>query len=119
MNHVASRQYAFEGRCFVLAVGGLLRGSGLPAELEADPSLVDGPDAWVVRGGSAIYGPDGGVLAGPLYEQEVVLTAVVDPGRVREEGMTMDVTGHYARPDVFRLERLPGSARVVERPPST
>lgn len=117
LSHVACRQYAFEGRCFVLAVGGLLRASGLPPELEADPRLAAGPDAWVVRGGSAIYGPDGAVLAGPVYEEEAVLTASVDSGRIREEAMSMDVTGHYARPDVFRLERLSGPHRVVERPP--
>ena len=117
MNHVACRQYAFEGRCYVVAVGGLLRASGLPAELTPDPARVAGPDAWVVRGGSAIYGPDGACLAGPIYEEEAVLTATVDPGQVAEESMTMDVAGHYARPDVFRLQRVPAPPRVVERPP--
>jgi len=33
MHQVASRQYAFEGRCFVLAVGALMRASALPPEL--------------------------------------------------------------------------------------
>jgi predicted amidohydrolase len=38
MHQVASRQYAFEGRCFVLAAGSLLRASALPPELEPHPS---------------------------------------------------------------------------------
>jgi len=117
MNHVACRQYAFEGRCFVVAVGGLLRAAELPPELEVDRRLVAAADDWVVRGGSAIYGPDGAVLAGPVYDAEAILTVTVDPGRLHEEAMTMDVAGHYARPDVFRLERVPGPDRVVERPP--
>ena len=100
MHQVASRQYAFEGRCFVLAAGALLRTEDLPPELELAPGVVRG-DGWVLRGGSAIIGPDGGYLAEPVFEREELVTAQVDPGRRREELMTMDVAGHYARPDVF------------------
>src|SRR5205814_6106048 len=59
MHQVASRQYAFEGRCFVLASGALMRAAALPPELELHPDRVSGPDQWVLRGGSAIIGPDG------------------------------------------------------------
>ena len=34
MHQVASRQYAFEGRCFVIASGALMRASALPSTLE-------------------------------------------------------------------------------------
>jgi hypothetical protein len=27
--------------------------------------------------------------------------------------MTLDVTGHYSRPDCFRLERVPGASQRV------
>jgi nitrilase len=109
MHAVASRHYAFEGRCFVLAAGTLLRAASLPPELEPDPARVAGE--WVLSGGSAIYGPDGALLAGPVHEREAVLVAELDLGRVREESMTLDVTGHYARPDCLRLERVPGPPR--------
>ena len=59
MHQVASRQYAFEGRCFVIAAGSLMRASSLPPELEMHPGRVTSPDQWVLRGGSAIIGPDG------------------------------------------------------------
>jgi predicted amidohydrolase len=104
MHQVASRQYAFEGRCFVLAAGSLLRASALPTELEPHPAKVATPDAWVLRGGSAIIGPDGAYLAGPVFERAETLIAELDLGRVREERMTLDVTGHYHRPDVFGFE---------------
>jgi predicted amidohydrolase len=104
MHQVASRQYAFEGRCFVLAAGSLMRASALPPELEPHPAKVATPDAWVLRGGSAIIGPDGAYLAGPVFEQAETLIADLDLGRVREERMTLDVTGHYHRPDVFGFE---------------
>ena len=101
MHQVASRQYAFEGRCFVLASGSVMRASALPAELEPHPEKVPSRDHWVMRGGSAIIAPDGSYLAGPVYDEPALLVADVDVGRVREERMTLDVTGHYHRPDVF------------------
>ena len=107
MNLIASRHYAFEGRCFVLVAGGLMRASALPPELEPDLRAVAGPDDWVLRGGSCIVGPDGSLLVEPVYERECVLYADLDPGRIAEESMGLDVTGHYARPDCFRLQRLP------------
>jgi predicted amidohydrolase len=111
MNLVACRQYAFEGRCWVLAVGSLQRASSLPDGLDPDPSLVAGPDTWVVRGGSAIIGPDGEVVAGPVYDEPTLLLVDLDLDRVREESMALDVAGHYDRPDCFRLERVPDGAR--------
>ncbi|HUF68014.1 MAG TPA: carbon-nitrogen hydrolase family protein [Longimicrobiales bacterium] len=118
MNLVACRQYAFEGRCWVLAVGSLQRASSLPDGLDPDPSLVAGPDAWVVRGGSAIIGPDGAVVAGPVYDEPTLLLVDLDLDRVREESMALDVAGHYDRPDCFRLERVPdGTRRGAILPP--
>lgn len=105
MNLVASRQYAFEGRCYVLAAGSLMRGSALPPALEPDPGRVPSPSSLVLRGGSAIIGPDGAVLAGPVFDEPAILTASIDSARIREERMSLDVTGHYARPDCLRLVR--------------
>jgi predicted amidohydrolase len=103
MHQVASRQYAFEGRCFVLAAGSLMRASTLPAELEPHPDRVSSADQFVLRGGSAIIGPDGGYLAGPVYDDTCTLHAEIDLRRVREESMSLDVAGHYHRPDCLEL----------------
>ena len=101
MHQVASRQYAFEGRCYVLAAGSVMRASALPPELEPHPSKVPSNDTWVMRGGSSIIAPDGSYLAGPVFDEPTILVADLDLARVREERMTLDVTGHYHRPDVF------------------
>jgi nitrilase len=101
MNLVASRHYAFEGRCFVLACGGILQARDLPQELEPLESLRMQPDALVLRGGSAIIGPDGKVLAGPIFGEETILTVDLDFSAITRETLTLDVTGHYARPDIF------------------
>ena len=104
MNLVASRHYAFEGRCFVLATGALMRAAELPDGLEPIAAMRD-PEAWALNGGSAIIGPDGGLIAGPVFERECLLTADLDLGRIAEESLTLDTTGHYARPDLFELVR--------------
>jgi predicted amidohydrolase len=101
MLQIASRAYAFEGRCFVLAAGSLLRARDLPPELEPHPAKVTSPDQYVLRGGSAIIGPDGHYLVEPVYEREDILVAELDLDRVREEKMNLDVAGHYSRPDCF------------------
>ena len=103
MHQVASRQYAFEGRCFVACAGSLMRASALPPELEAHPDRVTSPSAFVMRGGSAIIAPNGRYLAGPVYEEPCILQATLDLAEIRAESMALDVTGHYSRPDCFEF----------------
>jgi len=103
MHQVASRQYAFEGRCFVIAAGSLMRARALPDELEPHPDRVTSPEQFVLRGGSAVVGPDGAYLAGPVYEEPCILTAEIELSRVREEAMSLDVAGHYSRPDCLAI----------------
>ena len=55
------------------------------------------------RGGSAILAPDGSYLAGPLYGEEGILYAELDPSRLLAERQRFDPAGHYHRPDVLRL----------------
>ncbi len=109
MSQVASQHYAFEGRCFVLAAGSLLRAGAFPEELPPDPEFAPTPDTLLLRGGSAIIGPNGRYLAGPVYDEETVLVADLDLDEIVKESMTLDVTGHYHRPDIFdvRLAQAP------------
>ena len=106
LHQVASRQYAFEGRCFVLASGALMRASSLPPELEPHPDRIGSADQWVLRGGSAIIGPDGKYVVEPLYDQATIIFAELDLRRASEEGMTLDVTGHYHRAELFEFQTL-------------
>src|SRR5205085_9900853 len=70
------------------------------------------------RGGSAILAPDGTYLAGPLYDEEGILYAELDPSRLLAERQRFDPVGHYHRPDVLRLGVSP-SARAADVTPST
>ena len=73
-----------------------------PEDLEIKEELEGWPEK-LCRGGSAIYGPQADLLAGPLWDQEGILYADLDMGEVPRAKFDFDVTGHYARPDVFHL----------------
>jgi nitrilase len=102
------RHIALEGRCFVLASNQYVTRSMYPDDLEGLDELAEQPEV-MCRGGSAIVSPLGEVLAGPLFDGEGILSAELDLSEVARSRLDFDVVGHYARPDVFRLE-------VNERP---
>src|SRR6266850_910802 len=89
------------------AVGQLIAARDLPPGLELPADLKGKPDALLYDGGSCIIAPDGSILAGPVLGKEEILVADLDLGRIAEESMALDVTGHYNRPDLFDL-RLRG-----------
>jgi nitrilase len=97
--HDSIRHIARESRAFVLSSCVFARASSYPDYVP----LADG-DELVGRGGSAILGPDGTYLAGPLWDEEGVLYAELDPQTLYEARQRFDPAGHYSRPDVFRLE---------------
>jgi nitrilase len=110
---VNARNTAAEGRVFVISVCMILRKSSYPADFELAPELADAPE-FLEKGGSCIIGPDGSVLAGPLWKEEGILYADLDLNRVIEEHQLLDVVGHYARPDVLRLHFDPSEKNAME-----
>jgi nitrilase len=96
---------ARESRAFVVAPGHFQRASAYPEDFPLR-ELIRDLDI-LGRGGSAILAPDGSYLAGPLYDEEGILYAELDPARLLEERQRFDAAGHYHRPDVFRLEVTP------------
>lgn len=114
IHQLASRHYAIEGRCFVMAAGSILtKGDALDgldslggAEAAARALLEAMPgerDALIHDGGSAIIGPDGDYLAGPLFGAAGTVSATIDRSRIDEGHLTLDTAGHYSRPDIFEL----------------
>lgn len=106
---LASRHYAFEGRCFVLAAGtiqhradlieGLARVGG---DVDAQALIMGMPDSQLQMGGSAIIGPDGQVIAG-AEDGPDLLVADLDLSAIGRGLTSLDTDGHYSRPDVFEL----------------
>lgn len=95
------RHVAMEGRCFVISACQVMRRSDFPEDYA---SRIDAaPDAWMMHGRSVIVGPLGEVLAGPLLDEEGILTAEVDLDDIIGAKLDFDPIGHYARPDLFSL----------------
>jgi predicted amidohydrolase len=101
MYQIASRHYAFEGRCFVVASGGIMRRSDLPREFETVENIPGDDSEFILNGGSCVIGPDGQYVAGPAFCSEVIILARINLDRIREESLTLDVTGHFNRPELF------------------
>jgi nitrilase len=98
------RHIAAEGRCWVLGNGSSMRGKDFPKDFPERDRLYPDLEAWVNPGDSVIVDPRGVVVAGPLHEKHGILYADCDPARAAAAKRTLDVAGHYGRPDVFRLE---------------
>lgn len=109
LHQLASRQYAFEGGCFVLCCGSTLtrqealdgyRSLGEDAGLELLESIESGQ---LLGGGAAIIAPDTSYLAGPADATTAILFADLDPALAAESRLLLDTDGHYSRPDLFTL----------------
>jgi nitrilase len=99
MQHIAR-----EGGCWVLGSGCAFQGRDIAAALPAKAKLYENPDEWINAGDSVVVAPGGKIVAGPLHEQFGTLYADVDLERVGMARRTLDVAGHYARPDIFQLQ---------------
>lgn len=98
MNHIAR-----EGGCWVLSTATAMQGGDIPPDMPGRDQLFS-DDEWINPGDAVVVKPFGGVVAGPLHRQKGILYADIDVGQARIARKALDVTGHYARPDLFRLE---------------
>jgi predicted amidohydrolase len=119
IHHLASRHYAFEGRCVVICVGSYMRMSDIPDNFELKGILDDAgqfaDDAdELLPGGSGIIGPDAQWIAGPVAGREELIYADVDLSLCAGEQLAFDAAGHYNRPDVFHLQVDTRPRRQIE-----
>jgi nitrilase len=106
------RHIALEGRCWVLGSGTVLRGSDIPDDFPVRTQLFPDPQEWINDGDSVVVSPQGRIVAGPLHKEAGILYADIDVSLVAPARRALDVTGHYARPDIFELQvrRTPATA---------
>ena len=95
---------AREARAFVVSPSHFQRASSYPPDFPLRKLLGETGTEVIGRGGSAILAPDGTYLAGPLYDEEGILYAELEPARLDEEHQRFDPAGHYHRPDVLSLQ---------------
>jgi len=99
MQHIAR-----EARCWVAAPAICLQAKDMPQWLPGRAQLYPDPEEWVHPGESVVVDPMGKIAAGPLRRERGILYAECDLARVQQARRTLDVGGHYARPDVFDLK---------------
>jgi aliphatic nitrilase len=116
VNNAASRIYAVEGQCFVLAPCATVSQRMLDMLCGDDPMkrqlLLEG------GGFTCIFAPDGQLISERLPETlEGLVYAEIDLGLISLAKAAADPAGHYARPDVTRLllDKTPGDRVVSHR----
>ncbi len=97
------RHIAREGGCWVIGLATALQGKDVPDTFPGRDTLFK-PDDWLCDGDAVIVEPSGKVLAGPLHREKGILYGEIDAAKAARARRSLDVTGHYARPDIFRLE---------------
>jgi nitrilase len=98
MQHIAR-----EGCCWVIGSGNAIKASDIPEDFPGKTKLYPDPDEWVNPGDSIVIAPGGEIITGPMRNEQAILYAEVDKERVGIARRSLDVVGHYARPDIFKL----------------
>jgi nitrilase len=94
---------AREGRCWVVGCGCVLRGSDIPDDFPEKSSLYPDPEEWVNPGDSVVIEPGGKIVSGPMRNETGILFAELDAASVGVAKCSLDIVGHYSRPDIFQL----------------
>jgi nitrilase len=109
MQHIAR-----EGGCWVVGSGCAFRARDIPDSLPGKATLYPNPDEWLNSGDSLVVAPGGKIVAGPLRNELGILYADIDLEQVGIARRSLDVVGHYSRPDVFQLHVNTRPLRPVE-----
>jgi len=96
------RHIAKEGGCWVVGTATALQGRDVPDDFPERDRLFD-EDEWINDGDAIVVKPMGAIAAGPLNRSKDILYAEIDTEAARRARRSLDVTGHYARPDIFSL----------------
>ena len=88
----------------MLGAGNVLRVSDLPEDFPEKESLYPDADEWINQGDSVVIAPGGEIVAGPMRNEVGFLEADIDIGRVGAARRSLDIVGHYSRPDIFTLQ---------------
>jgi nitrilase len=94
---------AREGCCWVVGSGCALRAGDFASDFPDRAMLYPDPEEWINAGDSVVVAPGGKIVAGPLRKEIGILYAELDTERVGVARRSLDVVGHYARPDLFQL----------------
>jgi nitrilase len=95
LHHIAK-----EGGCWVIGTATAIQACDLPENLPQRDTLFE-PEEWINDGDAVVIKPMGDIVAGPLRRDKAILYAEIDAEVARRARRSLDVCGHYARPDIF------------------
>jgi nitrilase len=95
---------AREGRCYVANCCTAMRASDIPDDFPSRDKLVPSADEEINSGNSCVVEPGGKIISGPCSGENTILYADIDRQKVASSRRSLDVAGHYNRPDIFRLD---------------
>lgn len=107
------RHIAREGGCWVLATATALETKDMPKDFP-ERKTVFPEDEWINGGGAMVVNPSGSVVAGPLMEKKEILYAEIDTDASKKARRSLDVAGHYSRPDIFSFAVNRDQSKPVE-----
>jgi nitrilase len=96
------RHIAKEGGMFVIGACMPLKVNDIPEKYEFRKQYEVSKE-WINPGDNVIINPKGDIIAGPLNREEGILYAELDFSLIAHGKWSLDVEGHYARPDVFKF----------------
>ncbi|MEJ2401857.1 MAG: carbon-nitrogen hydrolase family protein [Xanthomonadales bacterium] len=97
LQHIAK-----EAGCWVIGAATAMQGRDIPADFPERDRLFE-PNEWINDGDATVVKPMGSIAAGPLHREKGILYAEVDRETARRARRSLDVAGHYSRPDIFTL----------------
>ncbi|NQY23347.1 MAG: carbon-nitrogen hydrolase family protein [Campylobacteraceae bacterium] len=93
------KHIAYEGRVFLISACQFIKAPE-NSYVKSEKWPKDKP---IIKGGSVIISPMGEIIAGPLYNEEGIISAEINLDDIVKARYDMDPTGHYSRPDIFKL----------------
>ncbi|MBX3520792.1 MAG: carbon-nitrogen hydrolase family protein [Xanthobacteraceae bacterium] len=94
------RHIAKEAGCWVIGTSTAMQGSDVPESVPELRKLFDANE-WINDGDAVVIKPFGAIAAGPMHREKGILYAEIDAEAARRSRKSLDVAGHYSRPDVF------------------
>lgn len=105
---------AMESRSFAISVSGFLSKEDITGDIPHLDKILENAPEFLADGGSCVAGPDGSWIQEPVTNREYFSSVTLDMHKVWKERQNFDPSGHYARPDVLKLQVNQQRQKIVE-----
>ena len=98
MGHIAR-----ESGCWVASCATPIQGKDIPENFPYKKEVFPNEEEWFTDGDAVLINPFGKITAGPMKKEKGILYGAYDLQEVIDRRRSLDVAGHYSRPDIFSL----------------